>query len=286
MKNQELIYKICLTLGLVVLLDVLFLNIGTNILFSLFGQMAPLWILIWVNYLYIASWLVLFIVAGIIKLVLAQKKTVIVEDTNHQKLDKTNILRKALKIVGIFLIFLFAVNILLGVIGKTSNSVIDAQEWAEITTSDGRLTMLLPRNPTYEYTKASDEKVEGYSYISEEYDGKVSYVVKYENWQSVADKQDIEIKDLDDDKIKNLLKENVDLEIEEFKVSNFVSEFTSISNYRAIRFNGEINKDGEIATIQGVSLFAEGHLYTFVALSTLDYSADLERLLNSIAFKF
>ena len=50
--------------------------------------------------------------------------------------------------------------------------------------------------------------------------------------------------------------------------------------------DGQIKKDGKTATIQGISVFAEGHLYTFVALSDSGYSADLERLLNSIAFKF
>lgn len=166
----------------------------------------------------------------------------------------------------------------------STNSTSQTQEWTTITTPDGRLAMFLPRNPTYEYTKAGNAKVEGYSYIAEEYDGKVIYIVKYENWQSIASREGIEIKSLDDERLRALLKANVDLEIEEFDVSNFVSEFTSSHGYRAIRFDGQIKEGNSIAGIQGICMFVEGHLYTFIALADSGYSADLERLLNSISF--
>ena len=208
------------------------------------------------------------------------------ENINDQKPTEKKPMSKILKIVGGIIVFLFVVNILVGITRESGNSSVDTQEWATITTPDGRLTMSLPRNPTYEYTNASSEKVEGYSYIAEEYDGHVTYVVKYENWQSIADREGIEIKTLDDETIRSLLKANVDLEIAEFDVSNFVSEFISSHGYRAIRFDGQIKEGNSTATIQGISMFVEGHLYTFVALADSGYSTDLERLLNSVSFNF
>lgn len=197
----------------------------------------------------------------------------------------TKIIASLLVIISLLIMFSLG-STLFSLQGISTDTTSETQEWATITTPDGRLTMSLPRNPTYEYTKGGGEQVEGYSYIAEEYDGRVSYVVKYENWQSIADKQGIEIKSLDDEQIRSLLKANVDLEIEEFNVSNFVSEFTSNSGYRAVKFNGQIKEGRSTATIQGISMFAEGHLYTFVALADSGSSADLERLLNSITFKF
>lgn len=167
---------------------------------------------------------------------------------------------------------------------NNTDSVRHVQEWSTVTTPNGRLTMTLPRNPTYEYTKPGGGSIEGYSYIAEEHDGHVNYVVKYENWQSIADKEGIEIKNLDDERLRELLKSNVDLEIEEFNVSNFVSEFITIHGYRAIKFNGQIKDGGSTADIKGVSLFVEEHLYTFVVLADSGYSANLERLLNSVSF--
>lgn len=207
------------------------------------------------------------------------------KSTNKTFPLSTKIIAGLLVVISLLVMFSLgsAFFSLQGLITDSANTG-KTQEWTAITTPDGRLAMTLPRNPTYEYTKAGNEKVEGYSYIAEEYDGRVTYVVKYENWQSIADREGIEIKSLDDETLRSLLKANVDLEIEEFNVSNFVSEFTSSHGYRAVRFDGQIKEDNSTATIQGISMFVEGHLYTFVALADSGYSTDLERLLNSVSF--
>ncbi len=61
-------------------------------------------------------------------------------------------------------------------------------------------------------------------------------------------------------------------------------EFTSSYGYRAIKFNSQIKEGNNTVAIQGISMFIEEHLYTFVALADLGYSADLGRLLNSVIF--
>lgn len=206
--------------------------------------------------------------------------------TNKQFPLSTKIIAGLLIAISLLLMFSLGSTFfsLSGISGNSINTTSKAQEWTTITTPDERLTMTLPRNPTYEYTEGGNEQVEGYSYIAEEYEGGVIYVVKYENWQSIADREGIEIKNLDDEQIKDLLKANVNLEIEEFDVSNFVSEFTSSHGYRAIRFDGQIEDSGSTAGIEGISMFVEGHLYTFIALADSGYSSDLKRLLNSVSF--
>lgn len=164
------------------------------------------------------------------------------------------------------------------------NSTNKDQEWTAITSPNEKLTMTLPSNQVYEYTEGSNEKIEAYSYTAEEHDGEVIYFVKYENLQSLANKEGVDIKAFDDEQIKDILKVNVDLKTEKFGVSNFVSKFTFSHGYRAIRFDGEINDDGDTIGIQGVSVFVNGYLYTFMTLTSSGYSADLEKLLDSVSF--
>ena len=126
-----------------------------------------------------------------------------------------------------------------------------SQEWARITSPDGKISVDLPRNPIFN-SDDTPNTIESYSYIAYEKQDKVAYTVKYENYQALVEKTNVDLKNANKEQAQTFLKGLVDATVSEFNLSNFTSEFTVSHGYNAVKFGGEVSQGGKGAKIDGI----------------------------------
>lgn len=113
MKNLELIYKICVTLGLVILLDVILsvafgLGIGITVLFSAMRPLVSLETMYLIGYVYSCSWVVFFAIAILIKLFLIGERLrvtkVSIKERFKMKKETQNFFLRTFALLSVILI--------------------------------------------------------------------------------------------------------------------------------------------------------------------------------------
>lgn len=195
----------------------------------------------------------------------------------------TKNMNKKWKIIIGSIVILFVVLAVIASYQNQEQTV--SQEWARITSPDGKLSVDLPRNPVFNRDTSSDV-IENYTYMAYEKDDKVVYIVKYENYQAVAAKTEVDLKNVNEQQAQTFLRGLVDATVKDLNLSNFTSEFTVKQGYNAVKFSGEVSSDRDSASVKGVIILVGESAYSLMALSKQGYSADFDRALNSLTFNY
>lgn len=154
-------------------------------------------------------------------------------------------------------------------------------DWASLTSSDGKFSVELPRNPEYNPDDTPDT-VYGYSYTASEKDDNVYYIVKYEDYSGVAKQENIDLAGADSDTQNDFLKGLADSTVEQYKLSNFSSQFITSHEHNAIKFGGDISKDGDTAHMEGTIILVGETAYYVVALAEQGYTSQFDRVVSSL----
>lgn len=152
-------------------------------------------------------------------------------------------------------------------------------DWATITSAE--FTVELPRNPEYDPDDTPDS-VYGYAYSASENDEHVYYVVKYEDYQAVAEKVNVDLANADEATANDFLKGLADSTVKEFKLTNFSSQFITSHEHNAIKFSGEISNESSTAHVEGVIILVGAATYHVISLADEGYTSQFERVLNSM----
>ena len=180
-------------------------------------------------------------------------------------------------ILALFVVFIIVAN-------YQNQGQTVSREWARITSPDAKLSVDLPRNPVFKVDNSSDV-LENYSYIAYEKQDKVAYTIKYENYHAVVIKTNVDLKNANEQIAQSFLKGLVDSTVQEFNLSNFTSEFIISHGYNAVKFSGEISQNGKSAEIDGIIILVGEATYSLTSLAENGYTADFDRVLNSLVIK-
>lgn len=196
----------------------------------------------------------------------------------------TKIIAGALAAISLLLMFSVGSALFSG-FGQLSNGEVkSSQGWATITSPDGQFSVELPRNPQYERDDTPGT-LDGYSYTASEQDDHVQYVVKYENYSSVAQSTGVDLKNLPEDRKKDFLNGIIDSTVDSFDLQNFVSQFTTHKGYLANKFSGKIVQGNDSGNVEGIVILVGEKAYFVIALTDDGYKSDYDRVLNSFQIK-
>lgn len=157
------------------------------------------------------------------------------------------------------------------------------QEWATVTSPDGKLSVELPRNPQY-VRDDPPNTIDGYSYAASG-DDHIQYIVKYENYSSVVKSTGVDLRNATLAAKQTFLKDLVDSTVDSFNLNNFVSEYDSYKEYPADNFSGTITKGSESANVKGIIILVDESVYYVITLADAGHEADFDRVLNSLQIK-
>lgn len=156
--------------------------------------------------------------------------------------------------------------------------------WATITSPDNKLAVELPRNPQYEGDDTTNT-IYGYSYSASEQDDHVQYVVKYEDYSSVAKSTGVDLKNASKTARQSFLKGLIDSTVKSFNLVNFVSEYDDFKGYLADRFSGTIVHNQKSADVKGIIILVGESAYYVISLTDTGYTDSFDRVLNSLQIK-
>ncbi len=297
MKNYKILYWIFLVIGLLGIVDLATTSMvkqayNLDMGYVSFGSFFILKLLLGVNIASSLSVIISFIFRfSIIWLGLAyfmNKKSKMPENPTEE--DKKSFKRAKVitwVILGIFLIP-FSIGFILPMIAnsdrKSSDSLNqESQQWETITAKDNRFSVDLPKNPVF--YPSTPGQIEGYSYLAYDQNRNIAYVVKYENYHASIQESGIEVANASEEVKQKLLKLIADSSIKDMTVSNFSSEFFTYHGYSAIRYGGVITKGSENGNMKGAIILVGESVYTISVLEKTGYTADFDRVLNSLIIK-
>jgi hypothetical protein len=165
-------------------------------------------------------------------------------------------------------------------LGQQDNS----SAWATVTSPDNKLAVELPRNPQYEGDDTANT-IYGFSYSASEQDDHVQYVVKYEDYSSVAKSTGVDLKNASKTAKQSFLKGLIDSTVKSFNLVNFVSEYDDFKNYPADRFSGTIVHNQKSADVKGIIILVGESAYYVISLTDAGYTDSFDRVLNSLQIK-
>lgn len=197
---------------------------------------------------------------------------------------KTSIANKV--ILVIFLVF-FTISILQGLLERiketinfnkpTVSTTTKTDDWEQITSPDGKMTALVPKD--WSYTKNEPNEVDGYNYIATEDGGSIVYVLKYANHQKIYKKNNLNIDPKDNYK---LLNEFLNGEYEDGVLSNKTTQISKFGEFDALKFSGKLTLENKSVFANGIFILVNEQLYTITALNTSGDTSYLDKLLTTL----
>jgi len=268
---------------------------STNVLLLLAGQAIVTLIMVWrVGYhsylfsgkkVYLLKGLLGFFWFGLIGIFLAYFAVKL----DYYKAIRQNLSLRNKIVTGFLVIYaiLFIISMVYTMYVVSSENIQSSNsssqnEWTEIVSPDKNLSLSLPSN--YELSLSdSSNAINGYSYMATEHNNSVSYIVKYQDYQSVFDSE--VIGSLSSSKKHSFLKELANTELDDFSVTNFSSKFTNTYGHDAIEYSGIINDDNKTINVEGIIILIDKVSYSALVLCDPDYNHNLNRVLNSLVIK-